>query len=133
MNAQLEYSTPKAAEARTSADATREPERFLAPAVDIYETPEGLTVLADLPGVEKDGLTVTVERGTLTIEGRVPETAKTEAAYREFTLGSYYRQFTLGNEVDRDRITAELSNGVLRLWLPRADAHKPRQIPVVTG
>lgn len=133
MNAQLDRPANCTPEARAAADSTREPERFLTPAVDIFETPEGLTLVADLPGVEKDGLTVTVERGTLTIEGRVPDTAKSEAAYREFSLGNYYRQFTLGNEVDRERITAELANGVLRLRLPRPEAHRPRQIPVATA
>jgi HSP20 family molecular chaperone IbpA len=110
--------------------ATREETRYLIPPVDIHESAEGLTVIADLPGVDKDGVDVHVENGVLTIRGRVRRTALGEGLYSEYTLMDYFRQFELGNAVDQAKISAQLKNGVLTVLLPRQEALKPRQVTV---
>ena len=109
---------------------TREETRFRVPPVDIYETSEGIEVLADLPGVPPDGVEVKVDNGILTISGRVAKPSESADIYREFTLLNYYRQFQLNDSVDTGRIDAELKHGVLRVRLPKAEAAKPRQIEV---
>lgn len=111
-------------------EVTRHPEYFVTPLVDIYETDEGLTLLADLPGVEKDGLKVSVEEGILTLEGKVPERKREGLLIQEFEPVNYFRQFELSEAVDQNRITAELKHGVLTLNLPKAEKAKPRQIEV---
>jgi HSP20 family protein len=111
-------------------EETRSQERYVTPAVDIYETPEGLIVKADLPGVAKDGLDLRVENNLLTIRGRAAHTAPGELLYREYELASFFRQFELSDKVDQLKISAELKNGVLTLNLPKAEEAKPRRIDV---
>jgi HSP20 family molecular chaperone IbpA len=110
--------------------ATRELERYLTPAVDIYETADGIAVVADVPGVEKDGLDINVDNQILTIRGTVSRELRANPTWREFDLVNYYRQFTLGEAVDVEKISAELRHGVLTLHLPKAERAKPKQIPV---
>lgn len=114
----------------TEAEATREPERYVNPPVDIYETQDGLTVLADLPGAAQDSIGISVEDGVLTIRGTVPEKESAGSDYTEFELVSYFRQFKLGEKIDQEKIQAEYRNGVLKLLLPFAEKAKPRQIQV---
>jgi len=113
--------------------ATREPDRYLIPAVDIFETEQGLTLVADLPGVDKDGVSVKVEENVLTIRGKVAPRQYKQLTYNEFELLDYYRQFELGEMVDQSKIGAELRNGVLTLQLPKAEKAKPKQISVKVG
>jgi len=113
--------------------ATREPDRYLIPAVDIFETEQGLTLVADLPGVDKDGVSVKVEENVLTIRGKVTPRQYKLLTYNEFELLDYYRQFELGEMVDQSKIGAELRNGVLTLQLPKAEKAKPKQITVKVG
>ena len=98
--------------------------------VDIYETPEGLAVLADLPGVAKDGLDVRVENSLLTIRARTSHAAAGEYIYREYDLVNFFRQFELNERVDQQKISAELKNGVLTLNLPKAEEAKPRKVEI---
>lgn len=111
-------------------EVTRHPEFFASPLVDIYETSDSLTLLADLPGVDKDGLKVSVEEGVLTIEGRVAEQPRQNFLLQEFEPVNFFRQFELSEHVSQERISAELKHGVLTLRLPKAEAAKPRQIEV---
>lgn len=111
-------------------DVTREPERYLTPAVDIYETEEGLTVLADMPGVDKEDVDVRVDDNILTLRGKCTHGLGGDPLKEEFALSEYYRQFELGETVDQEKIEAGLSRGVLKVHLPRAEKAKPRQIPV---
>jgi HSP20 family molecular chaperone IbpA len=120
--------TTEPARREAQAPETREEMRYRAPAVDIYEVENGLEVLVDLPGVDEQGVEIKVENGLLTIVGRAPATD--EADYMEFRLCDFYRQFRLSQQVDQEKIGAELKHGVLRLRLPRAQAALPRQIPV---
>jgi len=111
-------------------EETREPERYLRPPVDICESKEGLTVIADVPGALKDSIRITVENSVLTIKTDVEKTADKDYARREFEIAPYFRQFELGEAIDKDKIAAEYKNGVLKVALPFAEKEKPRQIQV---
>jgi HSP20 family molecular chaperone IbpA len=110
--------------------ATREPTRHLTPAVDIFETDNGLTVVADMPGVAKDDLNIQVEEGILTIQGRTTLSRRNNPTSEEYKLYNYFRQFELSDDVDHDHIHAELKNGVVTLNLPKAERAKPKKIKV---
>ena len=114
----------------TQAPATREETRYTTPPVDIFETDKGLTVVADLPGVAKNGVHVGVEDGILTIEGRVATATQGDSMLTEFDLTDYHRQFELSDEMDVEHIAAEIKHGVLTLTLPRSEAAQPRRIDV---
>jgi len=111
-------------------EGTRAQERYLQPPVDIYETPEGLVVLADLPGMAPSDLEIRLEDHTLTIQGKAQHAFTREPVYREYELGKFFRQFELGEQVDQGKIAAQFRHGVLTLRLPRAEKPQPRQIAV---
>lgn len=113
-----------------SLPATRESELYLAPAVDIYETADGLTVVADVPGVPRDGLDIDVDDKILTIRGTVNASERQGMLSQEYGVMNYFRQFRLSDEVDREKIVASLTHGVLTLTLPKAASAKPRRIKV---
>ena len=113
-----------------SKERTRMQERYMQPPVDIYEADEGLVLLADLPGVSPDDLKVRLEDGILTIQATAKHLVDAEPIYREFELYNFFRQFELSEQVDQERITASINHGVLRLYLPRVEKAKPREIPV---
>jgi HSP20 family protein len=112
------------------AESTRNHERYVAPPVDIYETRDGLVVLADVPGVAQEALEVRVDNNMLTIRGHARHGVPGEVTYREYELVNFFRQFELSDKVDQGRITADLKCGVLTLNLPKAEEAKPRQIEV---
>ncbi len=106
--------------------------QMLVPPVDICEEKEGIYLLADMPGVRKEDLDIQVDKGLLTIEGRVTP-MKIDGAkelYREFPGGGYRRVFTLGPDVEPDRIEAKMHSGVLKLFLPKREAVRPKKIEV---
>jgi len=109
---------------------TRDESRYLVPPVDIYETGKNLVVVADLPGVDKDGLSIRVEDDILTINGKPHDGLPGDAIGTEFELLDFYRQFRLGEEVDRQKITADLKHGVLTIVLPKVEKAQPREIDV---
>lgn len=102
------------------------------PPIDIHEEPDGLILEADLPGAVEQNLRIQLEDNVLSLYARidspVPEGAR--LLHEEFRLGDYQRSFILGDEVDRERITAELTHGVLRLFLPKADRMRTRRIEI---
>ena len=110
--------------------ATRESELYLSPAVDIYETEDGLTVVADVPGVAKSDLEIHVDDTILTIRGTVSLPKREDLISEEFGMMNYFRQFRLSDEVDQSKIKASLENGVLTLDLPKSERAKPRRIEV---
>ena len=110
--------------------ATREPTRYLTPAVDIYETDNGLTVVADMPGVAKDNLKIEVEDGILTIQGKTSLSRRNNPTSEEYMLYNYFRQFELSDYVEHEHIDAVLKNGVLTLNLPKAERAKPKRVEV---
>jgi len=122
------------AELSAPAEQTRPGPAFI-PAVDIFETDQEITVLADMPGVKAKDLAIDLRENTLTLSGDVesPEGEKEEEVLREYRTGNYYRQFTLSEGIDQSKIEAALKDGVLRLRLPKVEAAAPRTIPVKTG
>jgi len=111
-------------------EETRQEERYLSPPVDIYETSEGLTVIADLPGVEKADIDVRVEKNILTIKGKSKHIGAGDPVSAEYSLLNFFRQFQLGEGVDQEKILADLKQGVLTIQLPKAERVKPKQIKV---
>lgn len=104
----------------------------LLPPVDVIEDATGITLYADLPGVPRDKLSVRVEGDQLAIEGELALAlpGKLEAQHAEVRSSHYRRAFTLSKELDGDKIDAELSNGVLRVRIPKAQHLHPRKIEV---
>jgi HSP20 family protein len=103
--------------------------------LDISSTEDEITVEAALPGIHPEDVDVTIHQDTLTIgvkEQAERETKEGERVYRELRRSSGSRTLTLPNGLDTDNATATFENGMLRLSIPRAEAAKPRQIPVST-
>ncbi len=113
--------------------ATPAPRLVFTPPIDIYETEDGLVLMADLPGVSLDSLELQVQNNKLTLLGRVkpPVPSDGELRYQEYQIGDFLRSFILSDEVDHDRVTATLNNGVLKVWLPKAKKAQARRIQVV--
>lgn len=111
-------------------EETRQEERHLSPPVDIYETAEGLTVVADLPGVDKADIDVRVDENMLTIKGKSKHFALGDPISAEYSLLNFFRQFELGEGVDQEKIFADLKQGVLTIQLPKAERVKPKKIKV---
>ncbi len=128
---QKEIQVSKKQELESTAEDTR-PGVVFTPSVDIFETEDTITVLADMPGVAVDNLTVDLRENVLTLSGRVDEirNERENTLLKEYDTGSYYRQFRLSNLIDQSKIDAKLADGVLRLVLPKAEASKPRKIEV---
>jgi len=108
------------------------PARVFVPTADIYESEDALTVILEMPGVEKDNVDVRVEEGMLNIEGRL-DLAKYQGLlplYTEYNIGHYARSFRLSSKIDQSKIAADLKDGVLSLTLPKAEEAKPRTIKV---
>ena len=104
----------------------------LTPPVDVVEDAGGITLYADLPGVTRDKLHLQVESGTLTIEAEadlsVPE--ELTSSHTEVGLARFRRVFTLSQELDTEKVAAELAQGVLKLRIPKAAHAQPRRIEV---
>ena len=114
-----------------NAEATSDKPMFI-PVVDIWETDNGLMLLADMPGVTPENLSVDLQDNTLTISGKVAETEAEgrKNLIREFEIGGFYRQFSLAENIDQAGITAALKDGVLKLELPRLAPAQPRKIEI---
>ncbi len=110
--------------------ATRDEGNYMVPPVDIYETDKALSVIVDLPGVQKEDVNIHVDQNILTIRGAVNYEPPKGIIRGEFNLMNFFRQFQLSDEVDQTGITAEAKNGVLAITLPKAEKAKPRQIAV---
>lgn len=119
-------------EGRDQDRATARPDPALLPPVDVVEDAGGITLLADLPGVPKDRLSLRVEGDQLSIEAEValPLPQGMEASHAEVQLSRYRRAFTLSKELDADKVSAELNNGVLRVRVPKAEHAQPRRIAI---
>ena len=120
--------------AETDIERTRDRLAFV-PRVDIYETGEAITVVADMPGVDENSVDVTLENDVLTIQGYVePEEPEGyDLAFAEYQVGDYQRAFTLSDQVDRGGIEATLNDGVLRLVLPKIAEAKRRKFAITAG
>jgi len=118
-------------EVTTPAEQTR-PGLVFTPDVDIFETELAITLLADLPGVRPEDLTIDLRDNTLTIAGEIypVEGGDEEDILIEYETGKYYRQFTLSEVIAQEKIDAKLTDGVLRLTLPKVEKAVPRKITV---
>jgi HSP20 family molecular chaperone IbpA len=116
---------------KTQEDSTRR-EPTLLPPVDVIEDATGITLYADLPGVPRDKLNLRVEGDQLAIEAElvIPLPQGMEPSHAEVQYSRYRRHFTLSNELDADKVGAELSHGVLRVRIPKAEHAQPRRIAV---
>ena len=109
--------------------------RLFVPRSDVYETDEAIVVVAEMPGVDRDNVEITLEKNVLTISGRVSD--ESPEGYRlvlnEYGSGDFERRFALSQTVDREGIAAEVKGGILTLTLPKAREAQPRRIEVKSG
>jgi HSP20 family protein len=118
---------------RTNHDDDRGLPEF-APAVDIFDQGEEIVLVADMPGVTAETLDIHLDRGVLTVRGRVaPPAMAGELVFQEYRVGDFVRTFNLTEDIEGDGISAELTDGVLTLRLPKTTERKPRRIPVKCG
>ena len=112
-----------------SGSVQQEPERMLRPPVDISEDAEGITLVADMPGLDDDSLDVTIDQGVLTIQGNAPA-GSGDYHDREFAMAGYWRQFLLSDIFDAEKAEATIRQGVMTLKIPKAERAKPKRIAV---
>jgi HSP20 family protein len=105
---------------------------LFSPAVDIIEKGDSIVILADMPGVSRDGLDVVLEKGVLTVRGKVkrPDSEQMDYDVQEYEVGDFYRSFAVGDGLNTKGVEAEFKNGVLRLVIPKAEEYKPRRIQI---
>jgi HSP20 family protein len=105
------------------------------PIVDIAQTREAFLLQADVPGVKASDVDVSFDRGTLTIDAKVQPRLPQQARYlwREYSVGHYYRSFEIAEAIDAEGIRAELKDGVLSLYIPKAKSQQPRKVQVQTA
>jgi HSP20 family protein len=108
------------------------PARIFLPAADIYESEDALTVVLEMPGVDKGNVDVRIEDGVLNVEGRLDfsKYQNLMPVYTEYNIGHYARSFRLSSKIDSTKIGAEMNDGVLSLLLPKVEEAKPRTIQV---
>ena len=121
----------------TSPAEQTSPGLVFTPAVDIFETEKEITLLADMPGVKADDLTIDLRDNTLTLAADTApapvEKNEEQEILVEYETGKYYRQFTLSEIINQENINAKLTDGVLRLSLPKVEKATPKQIVVRAG
>ena len=121
----------KATVQREDRPATERPTEYIAPEVDICETHDGYVLQAEMPGVSKDGLEITLETNEMTIVGhRFVEKFGGEPVFRESRPADFRRVFQLDPAIDTGKIAARMDQGVLTLTLPKSERVKPRKILV---
>lgn len=116
----------------TNKDTYNNTECVQVPPVDIYESENEYVLKAELPGVKKESLNITIEDNELEIRGTVEaaERDENELKYREFTLETYERKFKIGNDIDTESISANLEDGILTLKLAKREEVKPKKIKI---
>jgi HSP20 family molecular chaperone IbpA len=110
-----------------------EERRFIAPRVDVFENDREVLLIADLPGVAKEDLSVHVDADTLVLEGTRKSDLTAATLTREYEKLDYKRSFNLPAGIDREKIEAELVSGVLTLKLPKLAALQPKKIAIRAG
>jgi HSP20 family protein len=116
-------------------DKTQEstiPLRMYLPVTDIFETDRALTVVLEMPGVNRESVDISVEKDVLRIEGRIEHSQYQDLkpVYTEYNIGNYTRSFQLPNVIDQKGITAELKDGVMTLMLPKVEKARPWKIEI---
>ncbi|MEM9703452.1 MAG: Hsp20/alpha crystallin family protein [Planctomycetota bacterium] len=100
------------------------------PPIDIYESDDGLVLVADLPGVTVETLDLQVQNNKLTLYGHVTAPAEGRPGYAEYEVGDFVRSFILSDQIDHERIGASMKDGVLKVTLPRVDRGPARRIEI---
>ena len=115
-----------------SKEETTVPVRYFVPTTDIFETEDALTVVMEVPGVNKEAVDISVENDVLKIEAKIDPSKYDgmEPLYTEYNVGHFARSFMLSNKIDREQISANLEDGVLTLTLKKAKEATPRKISV---
>ena len=128
--------TPKEKQEVQGSEQVR-PGRFYVPDVDIYETPDGLMLRVDMPGVDPSRVNVEFEDGVLTLQGEVSlqDYEGLTPVYSEYRVGNFLRRFNLPDSYryDPERVSAKLIDGVLQVQIPKAESAKPRRVPVASA
>jgi HSP20 family molecular chaperone IbpA len=108
------------------------PARYFIPNTDIFETDEALTLVMEVPGVEKKDISVKIENDVLRVEGQIDFSKYDglDPVYAEYNVGHYARSFTLSSKINQDGISAEMQDGVLTLTLRKAKEAQPRHISI---
>jgi len=111
------------------------PGRVFTPLVDIFEDNEALIIVADMPGVPSENVSIDLQEDVLTLTGAPSVTTpeKEEFVLQEFNTGKYFRQFRLSEVIDQANVKAKLEQGVLRVTLPKIGPAKPRKITITEG
>jgi HSP20 family molecular chaperone IbpA len=109
------------------------PKSTQSPLVDVYENDDEFLLVADMPGVMPNELSIHLDKDELTIESHRAATSKSKLLASEFVARDYRRSFTVPHGLDMDKVKAEFTNGILSLHLPKSPAVKPRQIQVRAG
>ena len=113
------------------------PGRFYVSAVDIWEDEDGLTLRADMPGVDPERVTVELNADVLSLQGEVAlsDYEGLVPAYTEYNVGHFQRRFTVpnGGRYDREKVQARMTDGVLEVTVPRSEAARPRRITVTAA
>ena len=106
------------------------PAKYYIPPADIYETDDALSVVLEVPGVEKNNLNISLENDVLKIDAQIDlaQYEGHEPIYTEYSVGHFQRAFTLSSKIDQDNISAELTDGVLTLTLKKLKEAKLRRI-----
>lgn len=126
--------SPDASPVRVSRAERDVREAMQTPPVDLYETDTGWVLLADVPGVGKDDVEVEVDRGVLTVRAAMSgEPPAARLVLEEFARADYFRTVVLSDEVDWERIGANVRDGVLTVTMPKAEQARPRRIRVEPG
>ena len=120
---------------RQHAEVTRreKAEDIFVPPADIWETEEEIVIRMDMPGVAKDHVDIQIERDTLTVRGHVSTEIQGKALYAEQRIGDFRREFTLSEDLDRDKISADMDSGVLTIHVGKAEAVKPRKVEIASA
>ena len=126
---ELQVQQKRAVEKKTEGTT---PARVFVPVTDIFETSEALTVVLEMPGVDRNSIEVSVEDDIVTIAGRIDFTKYEgmQPVYTEYNVGNYARSFQVSNKIDQSRISAQMKDGVVTLVLPKAEQAKSRKIQV---
>lgn len=107
------------------------PDNAYRPKLDIFHTPEDFIFLVDLPGVKQGDVQLEInERNTLILKARNSFEHQSQPVFRQARFGHYYRAFELGDNIDREKVTAKMENGLLEVRVAKREQVKPRKIEI---
>jgi HSP20 family protein len=131
--AQSQAMQPQEKKELISKGETTVPVRYFVPATDIFETEDALTVVMEVPGVDREAIDINLENDVLKVEAKIDPSKYDgmEPLYTEYNVGHFARSFTLSNKIDQQQISAKLEDGVLTLTLKKMREAVPRKIAIV--